>query len=190
MRVVICLLACAILFAQVEEVGAVPVKAALFDEHNVVPRAESKATVILFIACDCPIANKLAPEMWRIEHAYSKCGVDFVYAYPCGISQSEELRLPVARHRRDFHLGGDAVIDAGGKIAKVLGAKVTPEAVVLDSKGKVVYRGRINDLVLGHGRFRDKPNTNDLRDALDQFLAGKPIMHPNVPAVGCSIEFP
>ena len=145
--------------------------------------ATSRATVLFFVATDCPIANRMAPELSRIVTKYKPRGIefDFVYVDPSKTAQD------VKRHLAEFKLGGRGILDTKHAIVKSVGATVTPQAVVLGKNGKMLYRGRINDLFLEHGRSRNAAKSHDLRNALDQFLSGKTIKIPQTPALGCSI---
>jgi hypothetical protein len=71
---------------------------------------------------------------------------------------------------------------------KVAGAEVTPEAVVLDRKSVVRYRGRIDDLYAALGKKRARVTRHDLRDALDSIAAGKRVKQKETKAIGCLIE--
>ena len=69
-------------------------------------------------------------------------------------------------------------------------ATATPEAAVLDRDGKVVYLGRIDDAYYGFGKRRSSATSQDLRDALDAVLDGKPVPHPRTTVLGCEIPPP
>ena len=73
--------------------------------------------------------------------------------------------------------------------ARKLGARVTPQTVVTDALGRVVYRGRIDDRGAAPGIARP-PTRHDLREALDALLDGRPVPAPETPVVGCAITFP
>ena len=66
-------------------------------------------------------------------------------------------------------------------------ARVTPEAVVIDSQGNVVYRGRIDDRFVDFGKTRQSPTREDLSLALDAVLAGRAVDVPTTKAIGCFI---
>ena len=72
-------------------------------------------------------------------------------------------------------------------LVKMTGATVTPEAVVFDSRRKIAYRGRIDDLYISFGQARDAATTHELADALEAVLAGKTVAEPATKAVGCYI---
>lgn len=143
----------------------------------------AKATVLFFVATDCPIANRMAPELSRIVRAYRPKNVSFFFVYV----DPAHGRQQVQQHLSAYKLGAPGILDSKHVVTKAMGASVTPQAVVLDKAGKMLYRGRINDLFIEHGRSRKLPKTQDLRVALDQFLSGRPIKVPQTSALGCSI---
>ena len=52
---------------------------------------------------------------------------------------------------------------------------------------RLLYRGRIDDRVADFGKRRVEPTRRDLRLALDDILAGKPVQTRLTKAVGCYI---
>lgn len=148
-----------------------------------IPSPKAKATVLLFIGTDCPIANRLAPEMGRIIKEYSAKEIDCWLVYP-----DRDLKADaVIKHMKEYGLSCMATIDRKRTLVKAAGASVTPQAAILDSKGKVQYLGRINDLYAEHGKTNPAPKVNDLRNSLDAILAGKAVPNPITEAIGCYI---
>jgi hypothetical protein len=148
-----------------------------------IPATGAKATVVVFVTVDCPIANRMAPEVVRICEAYKSRQVSFLLAYV----DTSVSRKNVQKHLREYGFPCPGFIDTKHKIVNAVGATVTPQAAVLDSKGMLVYRGRINDLFEEHGKAKAKATKNELRDALNETLAGKPVTTPLMPATGCYI---
>ncbi len=144
----------------------------------VISSAQSKATVLFFIATDCPIANRYAPEISQIAKTYASKGVACYRVYVTASAKD------AIRHGKEFRLNFPTVLDSGRKLVKATGVKVTPEAAVINSKGILVYRGRIDDQNIDHGSIR-KDYRRDLRIALDEVLAGKPVSQPEAAAIGC-----
>lgn len=145
--------------------------------------SKSKYSVILFIAHDCPIANRYVPEIRRIVNEYSKKDVAFTRIY---MLETEDADL-VEEHTADYELSFPALLDPRKDLVKKCGVRVTPEAVVFDAKGVMKYRGRIDDVNVEHGRVKEDYR-RDLRIALDEVLAGKPVSVPSTAAVGCFIS--
>src|SRR5437867_2784193 len=76
---------------------------------------------------------------------------------------------------------------SSAEFAALLGARVTPEAFVIDADRVLRYRGRIDDTYITRAKRRDQPTRDDLQNALDDVLAGKPVTRPETEATGCPI---
>jgi hypothetical protein len=144
---------------------------------------DRRATLVFFIAHDCPISNAYAPEIGRICKAYDKKRVSTYVVYV-----EKDLKPADARkHARDFGYPCPALFDRERRLVKLTGAKMTPEAVLISPQSKVVYRGRIDDLYVAYGKHRQEPSTRDLRRALDAYLSNKPVKPDRTPVIGCYI---
>ena len=101
------------------------------------------AGVLFFVSADCPISNSLAPEIQQICRDYENKGIHCSLVYEDLKVTAEDVRKHQAEYRYDRV---PALIDADGKIAKQAKATVTPEAIVIDHKGIIRYRGRVKRL--------------------------------------------
>jgi ribosomal protein L35AE/L33A len=145
--------------------------------------AGTRAIVYLFTSTDCPVSNRYAPEIRRIEETFAPQGALLRLVYP---SRHESVAA-IREHMAAFAFGGlQAVRDPDLALVKFVGATITPEAAVVVG-GKVVYRGRIDDRYVDLGVERPAPTTHDLADALTAVFAGRPVEHPVTQAVGCYI---
>ena len=145
--------------------------------------AGKKAVVLLFIARDCPISNSYAPEIKRIIARYTPQKVAFTLVYP-----DPDTSLAAARqHAKDYGYTCSLLLDPAHKLVRRAGVTVTPEAAVFAPSGKLLYRGRVDDLYLGFGQRRYAATRHDLRDALDAILSGRPVPSAKTQAVGCFI---
>lgn len=144
----------------------------------------ARAAVLLFITHDCPIANAYAPEYRRLWGEYAARGVAFTLVHVDPDATAERLR----RHRKEFGLEQlPTVHDREQRLVRAVGAKMTPEAVVVTQVGGVVYRGRVDNLYADYGKRRRQATHRDLRDALDAVLAERSVANPRVPGIGCYI---
>lgn len=151
--------------------------------HTSAEFASAKAVVLFFITTDCPISNGYVPEMNRIAQSYSARGVRFY-----GVMA--DLTAPIAdvqKHAKEYGFSFPVLLDPKQTLIRFTGATITPQAAVLLSSGVLAYLGRIDNRVEGFGEQRPRATENDLRDALDQVLAGKAVLRPSTKAVGCSI---
>jgi peroxiredoxin len=81
-----------------------------------------------------------------------------------------------------------ALLDPQAKIARLYSAKTTPQMVVIDPSGKVIYDGAIDD--------KPTPDVEDIKgaknyvnEALSAALAGKPVPTPSTRPYGCSVKY-
>ena len=80
------------------------------------------------------------------------------------------------------------VLDPESKIAKLYGAKNTPNMVVISPEGKIVYEGAIDSKATPNPA--DIPSsTNYVKNALDESLAGKPVSNAQTKPYGCSVKY-
>ena len=142
-----------------------------------------RASVLLFITTDCPIANSFAPEIKRIIAEYGPQGAAFSVIYT-DLTQSLDV---VRRHASEYGYGSAVQQDTGRVLSRRHGVTVTPEAVVLGADGARAYRGRIDDRYLAPGQYRLKPTTRELRDAIEAVLAGRPVAVAETKAAGCPL---
>ena len=155
------------------------------DGHRLTPFDPSgKAQVIFFVASDCPISNAYAPEIQRVCAAYAPKGV------ACTLAYEDERIDPTAvkQHLQSYGYHGiPATIDSSRTLANRAGASITPQATLLDERGQVRYRGRIDNFYAALGKPRQQVTSHDLVDALDAVLAGKSVARPRSEPVGCFI---
>ncbi|HLH40703.1 MAG TPA: redoxin domain-containing protein [Bryobacteraceae bacterium] len=151
--------------------------------HTQAELSRHKATVFIFVATDCPNSNTYAPVLARLYRQYSPRGVAFFNVY----SDPQETAATVRKHDSDFQVPYPALLDPHQTLARETGARSTPEVVILGPDGKQLYRGRVDDRFVDFGKTRYQPTRNDLRDALDQILQGKPVVHPVTQVLGCAI---
>jgi peroxiredoxin len=80
------------------------------------------------------------------------------------------------------------LLDPESQVARSYGAKNTPDMIVINPEGKIVYEGAIDN--------KPTPNPNDIpsstnyvKAALDESLAGKPVSNPTTKPYGCSVKY-
>ena len=144
---------------------------------------DRKATVFLFARTDCPISNRYAPTVRQLCHDFSDRDVAFYLVYV----DPQQAAAEIAAHRKDYSYPCTALCDRDHHFVERVGGRVTPEAVVIDGEGQLIYRGRIDDRFVDFGKTRQQPTQNDLALALKAVLAGRAIEVPVTRAVGCFI---
>jgi peroxiredoxin len=148
-------------------------------ERSLKSLAGKHGAVLIFISVQCPVSNGYNERMEKLAQDYKAKGVNVI-----GInSNNTEPIGAVKAHAADKHLTFTVLKDDGNKIADRLGATRTPEAYLIDPSGKLVYHGRIDN-----SQNTANITSNDLREALDEMLAGKPVSKTGGAAFGCTIK--
>ena len=140
-------------------------------------------TVLIFISADCPISNRYAPEIKRLHEEFAPKGVRFRLIYPNPLDDE----AAISTHLQEYGYPKIGERDRDRTLVKMAGATITPEAVVLDARQRVVYRGRIDDRFVELGRERPAATRRDLRNALTALIAGRRVSPSHTQAVGCFI---
>jgi peroxiredoxin len=135
--------------------------------------AQHKAVVLLFVSTVCPYANYYAGHLKALAETYGPQGVLFVAIYSNGWESREEA----AAHAREHGFAFPVIKDEGHAIADAVGATRTPEALVLDTTGRLRYRGRV----------MSKQESPELKRALEAVLQGRRVRTPVTKAFGCAI---
>lgn len=145
------------------------------------------ATVIMFICNHCPFVKHIQTKLAEIAKHYRAQGVSFVaissndsVSYPA--DSPENMRTEALTHHYPFPY----LYDETQTVAKAYQAACTPDFYIFNAELLCVYRGRFDDATPGN----QQPVTgNDLRQALDNILAGKPVSANQQPSIGCNIKW-
>jgi len=145
-----------------------------------------QAVVLFFIATDCPISNRYAPEINRLEREFTGKPIAFWLVYP----NATETPEGVLHHQTAYSLAGGTLVRPSQRFVAQTQATITPEAAVLIPKGsgwRTAYAGRIDNRYVDIGRERPKATHHDLEDAVAAVLAHQPVIPAGGPPVGCGI---
>ena len=149
--------------------------------HSLASLKGKNGTVLIFIAVQCPVSNGYNERMEKLAQDYKARGVNVI-----GINaNTTESAAEVKAHAQQNNLTFPILKDDGSKIADMLGATRTPEAYFLDVNNKLLYHGRIDN-----SRDITQVKSNELRDAIEAVLSGKPVAKTTANAFGCSIKRP
>jgi peroxiredoxin len=150
----------------------------------VLPAGDTRFVVLVFIRQDCPIANATLPVLLALHRELGDKGVRII-----GVHCDDQLTAAGAKaHATEYGLTFPVILDPRHTLAAATGATVTPEAAVVDTAGKVVYLGRINNLYTETRKRRAAATSHDLAAALSALLAGKAPPSTRCKATGCYIK--
>jgi thiol-disulfide isomerase/thioredoxin len=144
---------------------------------------DKKAVVVLFLSFDCPVSNSYAPLLAELAGAYAGRQVAFL-----AINSSDDGdAAQIAKRAAEFKLPFPVLKDDNHVAADAFKAEIVPAAFVLDHNFVLRYRGRIDNAYAARLRKNAQTTQHDLRQALDELLAGKDVTEPATRVVGCPI---
>jgi peroxiredoxin len=136
-------------------------------------------TVIIFVSAQCPMVKAYAERIEKLAQDYRARGVNVVGINSNVTETADDIKGHIKRENFSFVV----LRDKGNKVADLLGAERTPEVFFLDASNKLVYHGRIDN-----HRDLAQVQTSDLRNAIDETLAGKAVTKTEAAAFGCTIK--
>jgi hypothetical protein len=137
--------------------------------------------VYLFVLSDCPLANLAWPSVGALAREYPS--VSFVAVY-CDPSLSDEAR---AAHAKAYAIPFATTADRDGALTRQYGATHSPQAILVNAAGEMLYSGRIDDRAAAPGVKRREPTQRDLAEALKEFSEGRAVSLARTTPVGCPL---
>jgi hypothetical protein len=146
----------------------------------------ARAIVLVFTRSDCPISNRYAPELERLQQQAAAAAIEFWMVFVDPAESAHDIR----EHLKRFAYTGRALRDPRHELAGAAGATIAPEAVVFVRESgvpRLVYRGRIDDRYQAPGRMRPTATTRDLERMIHQVRDTGSLVLRETQAVGCII---
>jgi len=157
--------------------------------------AQARLLAIIFSSNHCPSAQAYEERIIKLTSDYKEKGVAVVVINPnsnkglrldelgyTDLGDSiEEMKIRADHKKFNFPYLDDGVAQT---VARAYGCKVTPHAFLFDSERKQRYVGRIDD-----NEREEHMKVSDLRNAIDELLAGKEVTVKTTRAGGCSTKW-
>lgn len=143
--------------------------------------------LVVFFTCNhCPYVVGSDEVTRRTAEKYAPEGVKFV-----GINSNsrhtyaEDSFEGMQRRMQAHRFPWVYLHDESQDVARAYGALRTPHFYVFDRERRLVYTGRGVD----NPRDSRRITVNDLENALDEHLAGKPVSSPRTNPIGCNVKW-
>jgi peroxiredoxin len=144
---------------------------------------EWKAVVVVFLSFDCPVSKSYSPILAELAKVYEAKGVAFL-----GMSTDDMDAIKLAKTAAEYRIPFPLFKDDKYVAADAFKAETVPSAFVLDANFVLRYRGRIDNGYAARLRPNRNTTSHDLKDALDDVLAGKDVRTPATKVVGCTLR--
>jgi thiol-disulfide isomerase/thioredoxin len=154
--------------------------------YNLDAFSDSRAVVVSFTCNHCPYAQAYEDRFIALAKEYGPKGVAFLAINPNdaeGYPADSFEAMKVRAEEKAFPF--PYLRDESQTVAKAYGAVCTPHIFLFDEERKLVYEGRIDD----NWKKPEDVTAQDLRDAIEDVLGGRPVRTPQTNPMGCSIKW-
>ncbi len=148
-------------------------------------RNPGKLSVYYFLSPECPLCENYTKDFKDLYNEFSSDSIAFYGIFP-GDYYSEDRIL---RYFEEYELPIIPVLDLDFNMASYFKAKITPECVLVDIDGTILYQGKLDNWLLELGRRKRSVNQYYLKDAIKARLDGKIVDIKRTEAIGCFIEY-
>ena len=156
-------------------------------EYSFEDVAGEKGTILFFACNHCPYVIHLADHISKLAEDYADEGINTV-----AIMSNDVAKYPADGPDKMGDFADDNnwdfpyLYDPTQEVAKDYGAACTPDFFFFDHEGYLFYSGQFD-----HSRPSndEEPSGEDLREAIDTFLAGEELGFDPYPSNGCNIKW-
>jgi len=148
--------------------------------------ADAKTLVIFFTCNHCPYVTGSDEVTRQVATRFAAKDVRFVAINSNSVNTYAEDSFPHMVERMKQHKFPWVYLhDESQDVARAYGALRTPHFYIFDDKRRLVYTGRGVD----SPRDAKKITVNDLANALEDHLAGRPVRVAKTNPIGCNVKW-
>ena len=154
--------------------------------HSLEDYASFPILVVIFSCNHCPYVKAYENRYIQIQKDYESKGVRLI-----AINANDVVNYPddsfdnMVRRVKEKQYNFPYLFDEDQSVARAFGATNTPHVFVFDQSRALRYTGRIDN----NWEHAEKVSSHDLKNALDDLLAGKDIATSSTLPVGCSVKW-
>lgn len=154
-------------------------------DHSLGSYKDKPVLVVIFSCNHCPYVKAYEDRMVAVQRDYAGRGVQIV-----AINSNDERAYPedsfpeMVKRSRERGFNFPYLRDESQKVVEAYGGICTPHVFAFDGGRKLRYRGRIDD-----SKEEAQVGAHDLRNALDDLVAGREVRVPDTKPFGCSIKW-
>src|SRR3977135_364533 len=153
---------------------------------------KGKYVVLEWFNPECPFVKKHygSGNMQKLQEEYTSKGVVWLTIDSSAPGTEGNLTPEqAAKKMGEWKTRQTALLlDPEGKAGRAYGAKNTPDMIVINPEGKIVYEGAIDSKATPNPA--DIPtSTNYVKVALDESMAGKSVSTATTKPYGCSVKY-
>ena len=137
----------------------------------------------IFLSPECPLCQNYTKPLNELQQKFNQ--QISMYGIVPGTAYTIK---DMAAFQNKVHTTFPILIDAEQKFTQYLQATVTPQVILLDKEGTLIYKGAIDDWVQAQGKKKAQPTQYYLQDAIQQSLQPEVVKIKKTTAFGCKIN--
>jgi peroxiredoxin len=146
---------------------------------------KGKATLVVFMCNHCPFVKARIGEIMELQSKFNPSELQVIGINSNDPNYEDEGFDNMVKFAKQYNINFPYLIDDSQDVARAYGAVCTPDPFLLDSSGKLVFHGRINDAMEPEA----KPTVPVMENNVKAVLSGKIIEKDFDPSIGCSIKW-
>lgn len=139
---------------------------------------------IFFLSPECPLCENYSLTLRNLREQFPEEEVAFWGIFSGTYYSAERIQTYLDTYQPAVH----PLLDKQYQFQQALKAEVTPEVVLLDAEGTLLYQGSIDNWIPALGKKRPKITRHYLQAAIRAAQAGQPVLVAKTQAIGCFIE--
>lgn len=147
-------------------------------------KPSGKARVYYFLSPECPLCQSYSLTIRNLHQEFSKQNIEMIGIIP----GTDFSAATISEYKIKYNIPIQLLRDEQLLLVSKYKATITPEVIVINPQGKVMYQGRIDNWAYELGKKRKVITEHNLRDALKSILNNQPVKIKMTKAVGCYIE--
>lgn len=149
--------------------------------------AGAPATLVMFICNHCPYVKHIRGPLAQVANKLKKLGVAVVAINSNDfVTHPDDSPEQMGREAEQFGYKFAYLVDEDQSVARAFRAACTPDFFLFDKDQKLAYRGQFDSA----RPKNDIPVTGeDLMEAANALLEGKPAPQLQRPSIGCNIKW-
>lgn len=150
-------------------------------QGNLTHLKPAKFSVFILLSPECPLSRNYVSVINKLAQQYQAA----CYGIVPGATYST---TDITKFVKDYKPLFPILVDKRKKLTKVLKGSTTPECILVNQEGRVLYRGLIDNWAYSLGKQRKVITEKYLEDALSHAQSGTAILISQTKPVGCLIN--
>ena len=145
-----------------------------------------KGLLLGFFCNHCPYAIAVWPRFIRLASYAQTIGISTVAVNPnINPGYPEDAPDQMIEKIKEWSIEFPYLVDKGQNVARAFKAQCTPDIYLFNQAKELVYHGRVDD----NWQNENKVKHEELKEAIDHLVNGKPQSKNQKPSMGCSIKW-